>query len=239
MSLKISPLPTRAKNIECPPLMKEIGLEHPFSLVYGGTGSGKSVSVLNILTLPQMYGNYFDQVFLFSVTGNSDDSFDVLDLDKKNIVTTDMIQRLKKILQKQKAAVERRGIDKAPKVCIIFEDLTANKKLMNSPDFLRSFVQNRHASLSVLACCHKMNALVRTARLNSNHHFIFPCSESEVSRITEQHQPPELKKHEFEGLIRYAFTPSDDNTHPFLWINTKQPTKTLFRRSLDQILELN
>lgn len=240
MSLKISPLPTKAKNIKVPPLMEQIGLKHPFSLAcYGTTGSGKSVCILNILTQPHMYGEYFDEIYLFSVTGNSDDSFDVLNLDKKHIITTGMISKLKKILQKQKRIVESKGIDRAPKLCLIFEDLTANKKLMNSPDFLRSYVQNRHLSMSVLACCHKFNALIRTARLNSNHHIVFPCSESEMARIVDEHQPPELNRREFEDLIRYAFTPDEENQRPFLWIATKIPTKTRFRRSLDQILQLN
>jgi hypothetical protein len=238
-SLKIVPLPTRAKNITVPPIMEHIQLKHPFSLAaYGQTGSGKTVAILNILTNKNMYGGYFDEIYLFSVTGNSDDSFDALELDKKNVITKDMIAKLKNILRKQQAVVEKRGIDKAPKICIILEDLTANRKLMQSPDFLKAFVQNRHLSLSVLACCHKMHALIRTARLNANHHIIFPCSESEVARIVDEHQPPQLKKAEFEALIQYAFTPTDDNVKPFLWIATKVPTTIRFRKSLEEILEL-
>jgi hypothetical protein len=65
--LKIVPLPTKASKIQSPPLMDEVTLKHPFSLaVYGMTGSGKTVAVLNLLTHPQMYGQYFDEVFIFS-----------------------------------------------------------------------------------------------------------------------------------------------------------------------------
>jgi hypothetical protein len=239
MSLSIKPLPTRAKNIKVPPLMEQIDLKHPFSLsACGMTGSGKTVAILNILTNPVMYGGYFDEVYLFSVTGNSDDSFDALKLPKKNIITTQMIPKLKKILDKQKKAVESKGIDKAKKVCIIFEDVTAQKKLMSSSEFLQSFVQSRHMNLSVFACCHKYHALVRTARLNANHHIIFPASQSEVARIIDEHNPPELTKSAFAGLINYAFTPTEEKTHPFLHINLKVPTKIRFRKSLDEILEL-
>ena len=154
--LRIKPLPTRAKNIESPPLMDQVDLKHPFSLaVYGMTGSGKTVAVLNLLTSPHMYGSYFDEVYLFSATGKSDDSFDALELKKKNIITDSMIPKLKKIIDSQKKAVERKGIDKAKKICIIFEDLTSNRKLMNSPNFIKAFVQNRHLSCSTIACCHK------------------------------------------------------------------------------------
>jgi hypothetical protein len=237
--LSIKPLPTRAKNIRVPQLMEQIDLKHPFSLAaFGMTGSGKTVAILNILTNPEMYGGYFDEVYLFSVTGNSDDSFDVLNLPKKNIITSEMIPKLKRLLDKQKKAVESKGIDKAKKVCIIFEDITSNKKLMASSDFLKSFVQQRHLNMSVFACAHKYHALVRTARLNANHLIIFPCAASEIHRIVEEHNPPSLSKNEFVNLINYAFTPTDVKTHPFLHINLKVPTKTRFRKSLDEILEL-
>jgi hypothetical protein len=120
MSLKIKPLPTKATKISSPPLMEEVDLKHPFSLaVYGMTGSGKTVAVLNLLTNPQMYGEYFDEVYLFSATGKSDDSFDALELPKGNVYTDKMISQLHKIIERQKKAVERKGIDKAKKcVCV-------------------------------------------------------------------------------------------------------------------------
>jgi hypothetical protein len=93
-------------------------------------------------------------------------------------------------------------------------------------------------NISTLACCHKYHALIRVARLNANHHIIFPASQSEVSRIMEEHNPSELSKSEFENLINYAWTPAPDKTHPFLHINLKVPTKIRFRKSLDEILEL-
>ena len=240
MSLKIRPLPTRAARLRSPPLMEHIDLKHPFSLaVYGMTGSGKTVAVLNLLTNPAMYGGgFFDEMYLFSATGKSDDSFDALELKKNHIITDDMISKLKKIIATQKRDVERRGIDRAKKVCIIFEDLTANRKLMNSPDFIKAFVQNRHLSCSTIACCHKFNALIRTARMNANHHWLFPCSESEVSRVVDEHQPPALTKKQFEELIRYAFEATEDMPRPFLWINLKVPTQTRFRKSLEEVLEI-
>lgn len=237
--LRIKPLPTKATKLQSPPFMEEVDLKHPFSLaVYGMTGSGKTVAVLNLLTNPHMYGEYFDEVYLFSATGKSDDSFDALELKKNNVITDQMIPKLAKIIESQKRAVERKGIDKAKKVCVIFEDLTANRKLMNSPDFIKAFVQNRHLSMSTIACCHKFNALIRTARMNANHHFLFPCSESEVSRIVDEHQPPGLKKQEFLGLIQHAFEPTEEQPRPFLWVNLKVPTNIRFRKSMEEILEL-
>jgi hypothetical protein len=238
--LKILPLPTRASKLESPPLMAEVDLKHPFSLaVYGMTGSGKTVAVLNLLTNPEMYGGYFDETYLFSATGRSDDSFDALALPKRNVITDKMIPELKKLIERQKKAVERKGVDKAKKVCIIFEDLTANRALMNSPAFIKAFVQNRHLSCSTIACCHKFNALVRTARMNANHHWLFPCAESEVSRVVDEHQPPGIRKSDFVGLIQYAFESTEDQPRPFLWINLKVPTQTRFRKSLEEMLQLH
>jgi hypothetical protein len=64
--LRIKPLPTRATKVVSPPLMEDVDLKHPFSLaVYGMTGSGKTVGVLNLVTNPHMYGEYFDEMYLF------------------------------------------------------------------------------------------------------------------------------------------------------------------------------
>jgi hypothetical protein len=239
MTLKIRPLPTKAKLISSPELMEQVNLKHPFSLsVFGSTGSGKTVAVLNLLTNTDMYGDYFDEIYLFSVTGKSDDSFDALDLKPNNIITNNMISKLDTLLKKQQKAVESKGIDKAKKVCILFEDLTANKKLMNSDSFLKSFVQNRHLSISTIACCHKFHALNRTARLNSNHAWIFPATDSEVNRICDEAQPPTLKKAEFIELINYAFESTPDNSHPFLWINNKECYNTRFRKSFEELIEI-
>jgi hypothetical protein len=107
--LKIVALPTKAKKLMSPPLMDEINLRHPFSLaVYGMTGSGKTVAVLNLLTNPNMYSGFFDEIYLFSVTGNSDDSFEALNLKKKNIITEQMVPKLKKLLEKQKKEVGKK-----------------------------------------------------------------------------------------------------------------------------------
>jgi hypothetical protein len=237
--LQIKPLPTRASQIEVPPVMDEVNLKHPFSLaVIAQTGAGKTVAILNLLTNKYMYGNYFDEIYLFSVTGKSDDSFNALRLRKKNIITEKMVPKLKELLDKQQKVVESQGIHKAKKVCIIFEDLTANKKLMNSPDFLKSFVQNRHLSISTIAACHKYHALVRTARLNSNHLWIFACTQSEVKRIIDECCPPQLSAKEFADLISYAFTPDEQTPRPFLWINLKEQSQTRFRKSLNEILLL-
>jgi hypothetical protein len=149
-----------------------------------------------------------------------------------------MIPKLQQTIAQQKKDVERKGKDKAKKVCVIMEDLTSNRKLMNSPDFIKAFVQNRHLSMSTIACCHKFNALVRTARMNANHHWLFPCSESEVSRIVDEHQPPELKKREFVGLIQHAFEATEEQQRPFLWVNLKVPTSIRFRKSMEEMLEI-
>jgi hypothetical protein len=238
-TLKIKPIPTKAKNISSPPNMEQVNLMHPFSLsVVGATGSGKTVAVLNLLINDPMYGNYFDEIYLFSVTGKSDDSFDALNLAPKNIITSNMISKLDTLMARQLKAVESKGIDKVKKVCILYEDLTANKKLMNSDSFLESFCQNRHLSISSIACSHKYNALIRTCRLQAMHTWIFPCTDSEVKRIIDEAQPPTLKKAEFIQLINYCFEPTPENTHPFLWIASKEPYSTRFRKSLEELLEI-
>jgi hypothetical protein len=115
------------------------GLETPVQLsCLWHDRSGKTVAVLNLLTNPQMYGGYFDEVYVFSAMGKPDDSLDALTLPKRHVFTDEMIPELHKIIERQKKAVDRKGVDKAKKVCLIFEDLTANRQLVNSPDFIKA-----------------------------------------------------------------------------------------------------
>lgn len=235
--LSIQPIKTQASKLKSPPTMEALDLKHPFSLAsIGVTGSGKTCAILNLLTNQYMYGRFFEELWLFSATGVSDDSFQVLRLPPSRIITSGMEAKLKRIVKSQKKEVETKGKVKAKKVCIVFEDLTANKKLMRSKTFLECFVQNRHLGISTIACCHKYHALIRTARLNANQMWIFPASSSEMMRIATELGPPGLSTGEFMELIQFAWDPEPNMSHPFLWVNRKVPIRTRFRKSLSRLL---
>jgi len=237
MSLEIKPLKTKASKHQSPPAMEAIGIKHPFSMgVFGCSGSGKTVLTCSLLLNKNMFKKYFDFVYLLTPTGGADDSFQQLGLPKDQIITDNFIEELDKIIKEQEAEVESKGVDKANKVCVIFEDLTSLKKLMNSSQFLKAFVQNRHLNMSCIAVCHKYRALNRTARMNCNHHIIFPATRSEMQIIADEMQTANVTKQQFFDLMTYAWTPDKNNKKPFLWINQKVEPVDRYRKNLTQII---
>ena len=242
MSLDIVPVQTRAHDHQNNAVCVKMELCHPFSAsLIGGSGSGKSVLAVNLLTNPNLFGGYFDKIYLVGATVHSDDTWKSLNVPKNqqftNIAT--MIPQIERVIRKQKADVEQKGVAKAQRICIVFEDVTTNLKLLNSAAYIQSYVQNRHLNCSTLAMCHKFTAQTRVCRLNSGHHFIFAASKSEVARIVSETMPHNLDKAAYTKLINYAWTPTKQNPKPFLWINFKAGAKDInsqLRKNLNEII---
>ena len=235
--LMIKPLPTRASKIKNPPLMEAIGIKHPFSMgIFGASGSGKTVLCMNLFLKKGYFNKYFDEIYLLTPTGGADDTFKQLGLPENQIITKNFIGALEEIIAKQEREVADKGVAEAEKVCVIFEDLTSLKKLMNSPAFLQAFVQNRHLNMSSIAVCHKYNALERTARLNCNHAMLFPCTGSEKKVLKDEHSTHLMEGKAFDRMLTTAFQPEPDMPRPFLHINGKAPIEQRFRKSFSYIL---
>lgn len=239
MSLDIKPFETNKNKIKVRPLMLNRTIpSFPESIVLvGASGSGKTTLLLRLLLEKHFYGGYYNHTFLFAVTANMDDQFKVLKIPERHTYTTEqeMIDGLDEILSIQKKIIEKKGVEKSSRICLIFEDLTANKKLMNSQSFLQVFVQGRHLNLQVICCVHKYKILPRTQRLNLMNLFFFRASVGEMNQVAEDHCPPGYTTKEMMEVLKYA----TDGDHNFLYINMKEPFKTRYRKNLDTVLELN
>lgn len=232
-SLKIEPVEVPDNDIKSPPMMDKVHLTHPFSLAaFGGSGSGKTVFIVNLLTKKEMYGKYFDEIYLYAPTGKCDESFEYIDIPKERVVYKDFIPKLKLLLEKAQREVEQVGLSKVKKRCIVFEDLTSLRKLMNSSEFMQCFVMARHYGISVIASCHKFKALERCSRLNAKHFVIFPAPVTEIKALLEEHQPACLSKKEFVDMVQYCWKPEPDNPRPFMWIKAQQPPISRFSKSM-------
>lgn len=233
-SLDIKPLETAKNKIKQRPLMESnIIPRHPSSVIFNGSsGSGKSVLLLNMLTRPEFFGGYFDEIHLFSPTGGSDDLFEVLDLDEEHIHITMKPSELADILEEQRSSVEADGVDKADKILLIFEDVQGNNKFMKSKPFLKSFIANRHYNVSTWLCGQSWTRTPKACRLQANNIFYFAGSGSENELMAQEFCPPGMKKRDFIALLLQGTR----ERYNFVHINNRVPHAERYRRNLGTIL---
>jgi energy-coupling factor transporter ATP-binding protein EcfA2 len=236
--LKIKPFKTNKSNIKLRPLMKDCTIpKFPQSLLMvGASASGKTTLLQNLMLNKDMYKGFHDFVFLFSITAKLDDSLKKLKVKKSHIFDTEeeMIENLKTIFDAQKENVEKHGVDKSPKIILIFEDLTTNKKLMNDKIFASLWTLGRHLNMQVVALIHKYKALPRTQRLNAMNIIYFAGSSDETQQLVDDFTPPNHSKKEFTEIVNFATR----EPHSFLYICNKLPFVIKFRKNFDTILKL-
>lgn len=213
------------------------------TIINGKSGSGKTNLLLNLCLKKEFYGKqkesdkhgYFELTFLFSPTAESDDLSEHLGLDKKRIVTDDFENKLEHIFEVQERIIKSKGLDKSPKILLIFDDLQANAKFMRSKIFIRSFIANRHANITTIFLSQSFTRTPRVCRLQCSNIMIFPASQSEIDLLVEEFTPPNTTKKEFFDLVKHA-------THDrfnFLHICCRVRPEERFRKNLNVILTIN
>jgi hypothetical protein len=217
--------------------------KHPFRmLLTGASGSGKSTFLINLID--RLYKDvggrkYFDDIYAIGPTVKFDDLYETLGLDDKHLIEEPTVEFLEKIFHDQKAAIKSKGIDKAKKILIIYEDIIGHKKFMNSKEFLKSFVMSRHFNVSVMVCSQSYTKVPRPCRLQCTQIAFFPSKKSEMDLICDEYCPPKMTKKEFQEIVDHATTPVDEEDHPFLYIDMNERPKKRFRKTLKTRLVLN
>lgn len=244
--LKIVRYDTNKHKIKQRPMMeKNIIPQHASAVVFcGRSGSGKSNLLVNLAERPEFYGKtnkknpksgYFDLVFLFSPTCHHDDLPQYLDIPESRMFDSNFEGPLRHIINVQKGIIEQKGLDKAPKLLIVFDDIISQKKFMNSEFFTQCYIQNRHIGISTWVCTQSFNKIPRVCRMQANNLFIFAGSGSETEILCNEFTPSHTSKKDFEALIKHATKERFD----FLHINMRCPEEERYRRNLDCIININ
>ena len=241
--LSIEPIQTSKNKVKVSEIQKQhIIPKHPFrAILSGASGSGKSNLLINLLTNKNFYFNFFHIIFLISPTaGKLDDSY----IELKNSKTKSKIKIINDldpeiiggIMKTNKDNIEEHGVDKAPRLLIIYDDIISNIRFMNSKQFIHSFVASRHYNASVIVCTQRYNSVPRVCRLQSNAIFFFKGTNSEEQILADEYSPPGYHaKKEFLKILDFAVA----EPFNFLFINGQAPIKTRYRKNLTHILELN
>lgn len=236
---KIEPLKTSKDKIKQPASAQANVIPRLTSnvLFVGASGSGKSTLLVNLMTLPQFYKGWFDEVFLISPTGKTDDVQGHLDLDEEHIV--DDLQEapklLEELMQEQRDLIEKQGADKAPQICLIFDDVISDRELMKSRAFTTCFVASRHYNFTTMLATQSYTRVPRVCRLQAQNLFYFKGGQSEAELLSEEYSAPGFNKKRMFRLINFA----TGDKFSFLHVNRRVPFQQRYRKNLDQIIDLD
>lgn len=238
--LSVKRLKTKKDKIKQPYLAERDVIPRITSccLFVGGTGSGKTTLLANLVTNKDMLNadKWYDETYLISPTGKTDDIQKHLDLDDDHILTDleEAADILGDIMEEASEAIEEQGADKAPQRLIIFDDVVGNSELMSHPNFVKSFIACRHHNFTTMLCSQSWTAMPRKVRLQAQNIFLFPSSNSEMEKITEEYCPPGYDKKAFFALVKFATS----DRYSFLHINKRVPFEVRYRKNLDEVIVL-
>lgn len=209
------------------------------TIIIGSAGSGKTVLLQNLLSNPNMLGGYFDKnnIFVLSETGETDDVMRSLEIPEENTFE-DLkkgITHLKKIMKINKAIIKAVGADKAPQLCLVYDDCINNKDLLKDEFFKRSFIANRHFNLTVFILTQHYKAVPKVCREQTTNTIMFQSNEQTNFSMAEIFTPPGYTKKEFIKMIDIATRPK----YSFLFINKKEPFESRYRIKFEEILYLD
>lgn len=196
--------------------------------------------------------SFFDRVILLSPTAKLDWTWaDLPGLNPKDRITNPSPKFLKDLLHKQRKIIAGNGDASAknmksmarrrktaPKVLVIMDDAIAESKLINSPEFLKLFIEGRHYNISTMLMSQSYMKIPRSSRLQATHLSLFPSRKSEVDRVFKELAPKELNRKEFEDMVGYATEASPAAPFPFLHVDVFAPVAERFRRNLTESLAI-
>ena len=199
-------------------------------LVVGRSGSGKTQTIVNMMTNKYLLKDYFDEVYLFSDTKPDKELIADLKLKSKNIISEFDEEKVNEILDKQQAVIDEKGFNKSKKLMFIFDDILSNAKFLKSKTVVKLATANRHFNVSYIFASQYYKKLPPVIRTNARFYIIFPSSMSEVEKIADELTPPSMSKNQFIDYLKHA----TKKKYSFMAINAN--SEEPLRRGFDNIL---
>lgn len=214
---KIDKIEVDGQKVEQPDCAENGPLpEHPFrSYIVGGTGSGKTNYVLNLLT--KYYKDYFDDIIVISATAKRvDPSYKVLQLDDHQFMPCDerVVARIMELMEED---VEKNGKSQARKILVILDDFIHTKSFLKCKPLFKLLMQGRHFNISMFLLSQAYHRVPKSLRLNMSNVVYFKGSNKELEVLAEDYGAPGYSKKEVMNTIskvtskRYNFFFCDIN----------------------------
>lgn len=221
--LKIQPIKTLRDSVKKTKMQEAYNMLPPgLTIICGSTGSGKTVSICNILSKKSMLKGYFDKIIVFCLSP-CPMLEDCLQLDKKDIIQDDNPDNVKKILDKQKRLVEEKPFEEVPHVLLILDDIIQSRKFLRSNVIAELAFAATHSKISIFLATQSYMAVPREIRVNAHAILLFSGVKlSEIDRLEKEYGSQYLSKKDFRKLVQYAI--ADD--YQFLFINNCNPDRS-------------
>ena len=130
--------------------------------------------------------------------------------------------------------IKKQGADKAPQVCLIFDDCIGNTQFMKNKWVVKSFIASRHFNATTMLCAQHWTRVERVNRLQASMLYFWPMSQSALDLLADEFTPSGMKKKQFIMMVQEALS----EPYSFLGINMRVPDKDRYRINLDQIINI-
>jgi hypothetical protein len=204
-------------------------------LCIGKTGSGKTISVLNMLSNKHMLKDTWDFIYLFVGVKPDPEMIKVLDIPKENIKKDFTEEEISNLMDKLERTVEKQGMANTPQCLFLFDDILGRPEFLRSKTFSKLVTTNRHMGITWIALSQYYRKMPVVARTNASYYMIFPSSMVELEKVAEELTPPNMNKKQFIKVAQHA----TNEKYSFLSINTKADPNKQLRKGFDKVLSLN
>ena len=205
---------------------------HCSYLIIGKSGSGKSNSVIHMLTSKKLLGGAFD-VILYMCDSPDDLFKENLNIPKENFIKEFTDEWIQELINKQKGSVEKKGIDKTKSICLIFDDILSKRKFLNGNMIKKLVTETRHYNITCIFNTQSYKNVPRVVRINCRGLILFPSSLGELEKFSEENCLPNMSKKHFMRLIQHC----TNQPYQFAFINHDSPNpQDKLRKNFNKIV---
>jgi len=235
---KIYKIKTKNKDLIKPSPLPQILPKHPARVMFSGASrSGKTNLIVSLLSQKRFLKGYFDLIFVFSPSAMIDDAWEELIpkiIPENHVFVSPDPETIEKILDVQNKLVEENGINKAPTLLCIFDDIIDNKTILTNKAFQSLFFRGRHFSISVWIASQSYNRVPRALRLQMSNLIIFKPRKSEAKVISTELTPAGMEEKQMIKILNHC----TNEPYSFLHMNLQVDSAICFRKGLDTIVNL-
>lgn len=205
----------------------------PFgALVTGKSGSGKTNTIVHLLSTEELLKDKFDYVYLFTAVKPDDDLIKPLKIHKSCIFENFKERDVITIMDKLEKYIKSNGFEKCPSVLMIFDDILSNKDFLKSKTLTKLAVANRHMNITYFVLSQYYKKVPAIVRTNAKFLMFFPACLSECEKFSEEQTPANMSKKQFLKLIQHA----TKEQYNFLSVNNTSINK--LRKNFNKIISL-